>query len=446
MTNGFALEEGEGKEINFRGTKMIVKVSEEDSGRIYSLIEMIHPPNIGPALHVHPQAPEAYYILEGEYSIKCDNQTYQVIHYRLHHYPVKKYILFFVYSIVYLLSFSEEQLKLKADELISKIAEIYETNTALAAANQRLEVKRSELNDSNRSLFESNRELAEINKELAETSKAFALTNKQFADLNQELTAVSKELALAYRTIEQQNKTYAEFTNIAAHELRTPAQAILGYAGIAKRNPAYQEDKEGVIDGIYRNAFRLDRLINNILDVTRIEGHTLQLHKQRFNLNDVLSKGIEDAQTQILADSKVKLSLSLDKSSSSLSTVEKHEGDDDLISVEADRERITQVLYNLLHNAIKFTKQGIISVAVERKKKTEDDDAIIVSVKDSGQGIDPEITPKLFSKFVTKSFSGTGLGLYISKSIIEAHGGKIWAENNPDGKGATFSFSLPLVK
>jgi signal transduction histidine kinase len=172
---------------------------------------------------------------------------------------------------------------LKADELISKIAEIYETNSALAAANQRLEVKRSELNDSNRSLFESNRELAEINREFAETSKAFALANKQFAELNQELTAVSKELAFAYRTIEQQNKTYAEFINIAAHELRTPAQAILGYAELAKRNP-------GVIDAIYRNAFRLDRLINNILDVTRIEGHTLQLDKQRFNLNDVLAR------------------------------------------------------------------------------------------------------------------------------------------------------------
>lgn len=319
----------------------------------------------------------------------------------------------------------------KVDELISKISEIYESNSALAAANQRLEVKRSELNDSNRSLFESNRELAEINKEFAETSKAFALTNKQFAELNQELTAVSKELAFAYRTIEQQNKTYAEFINIAAHELRTPAQAILGYAGLAKRTP-------GVIDAIYRNAVRLDRLINNILDVTRIEGHTLQLDKRRFNLNEVLSRGIEEAQTQILENSKIKLSLSI--------VVENHEGNDDPISIEADRERIVQVLYNLLHNAIKFTKQGIISVTVERKKKHEDDagDAIVVSVKDSGSGIHPEITPKLFSKFATKSFSGTGLGLYISKSIIEAHGGKIWAENNPDGKGATFSFSLPL--
>jgi signal transduction histidine kinase len=328
---------------------------------------------------------------------------------------------------------------LKADELISKIAEIYETNSALAAANQRLEVKRSELNDSNRSLFESNRELAEINKEFAETSKAFALTNKQFAELNQELTAVSKELALAYRTIEQQNKTYAEFINIAAHELRTPAQPILGLSEILQ-SKLTDEKQRSLVDAIYRNAFRLDRLIKNILDVTRIEGHTLQLDKRRFNLNEVLSRGIEEAQTQILANSKIKISLSI--------VVENHEGNDDPISIEADRERIMQVLYNLLHNAIKFTKQGIISVTVERKKKHEDDagDAIVVSVKDSGPGIHPEITPKLFSKFATKSSSGTGLGLYISKSIIEAHGGKIWAENNPDGKGATFSFSLPLDK
>jgi signal transduction histidine kinase len=347
------------------------------------------------------------------------------------------------------LSFSEKQLKLKADELISKIAEIYETNSALAAANQRLEVKRSELNDSNRSLFESNRELAEINKELAETSKAFALTNKQFADLNQELTAVSKELALAYRTIEKQNQTYTAFINIVAHELRTPSQAILGCAGCAISDPAYKEDKQGYLHMIYRNAFRLDKLIKNILDVTQIEGFTLQLDKQRFNLNEVLLGAIEDAQTQILANnSKIKLSVSLDKSSSTSSAdAEMNNGH---ISVEADRERITQVLYNLLDNAIKFSEEGIISLAVERKRNNKDNDdakeVIVISVKDTGSGIHPEIMPKLFSKFASKSFSGTGLGLYISKGIIEAHGGKMWAENNPDGKGASFSFSLPLDK
>ena len=292
------------------------------------------------------------------------------------------------------------------------------------------------MNNNNKSLFESNREIAEIYKELAETNKAFA-------KLNQESTTLNKELALAYQKIEQQNQTYEAFINIAAHELRTPAQSILGYAEIAKNDPAYKEDKEGYLHVIFRNAFRLDKLIKNILDVTKIEGNTLQLDKQRFNLNDILLSVLEDTKTQILAnDSKLKLSLSLDKSSSTSSVAEKH---DDLISVEADRERITQVLYNLLDNAIKFSKEGTISVRIERKRNNEDaKDVIVIGIKDTGSGIHAEIMPKLFSKFASKSVSGTGLGLYISKSIVEAHGGRIWAENNPDGKGASFSFSLPL--
>ena len=342
------------------------------------------------------------------------------------------------------MSFNEKQLKLKTDELISKTVKINEANRALAVANQKLESKTAELDNSNRYLFESNRELAEINKELALSNKAVVLTNKQFAELNQELTALSKELTLAYQKIEQQNQTYAAFINIAAHELRTPSQAILGLAEAAQNNPAYKEDKEGFMHVIYKNACRLDKLIKNILDVTRIEGHTLQLDKQRFSLNDLLISVIEDTQIQILANnSKIKLSLSLDKSSStSDAVVEKH---DDLISVGADRERITQVLYNLLDNAIKFTQEGTILVGVERKRDNDDaKEVIVIGIKDTGSGIHAEIMPKLFSKFASKSFSGTGLGLYISKSIVEAHGGKIWAENNTDGKGATFSFSLPL--
>jgi signal transduction histidine kinase len=343
------------------------------------------------------------------------------------------------------LSFYENQLKLKADELISKTIKINESNRALAAANQKLESKTTELNNSNKSLFESNREITEINKELAETNKALVLTNMQFAKLNQESITLSKELALAYQKIEQQNQTYTAFINIAAHELRTPSQAILGCAGSAKSDPAYKEDKQGYLHVIYRNAFRLDKLIKNILDVTRIEGNTLQLDKQRFNLNDVLLRVIEDAQTQVLANnSKIKLSISLDKSSTSSAEDEKHAP----IFVEADKERITQVLYNLLDNAIKFSEEGIVSVVVERKRNDKDNgnakEVIVISVKDTGSGIHPEIMPKLFSKFASRSFSGTGLGLYISKGIVEAHGGRIWAENNPDGKGASFSFSLPL--
>jgi signal transduction histidine kinase len=112
--------------------------------------------------------------------------------------------------------------------------------------------------------------------------------------------------------------------------------------------------------------------------------------------------------------------------------------------------RITQVISNLIDNAIKFAPQQngklniVVSRSDDRDNKEELHGNVIVSVKDNGTGIDPEIMPKLFSKFVTKSFSGTGLGLYVSKNIIEAHGGKIWAENNNDGNGATFYFSLPI--
>jgi signal transduction histidine kinase len=171
------------------------------------------------------------------------------IPYVFYHYPIKNYILFCrLYCLS--LSVSEKQIILKADELISKTAEINEANRALAVANQKLESKTAELDNSNRALFESNRELAEINKELADTNKAFGLTNKQFAELNQELAALSKDLTLAYQKIEQQNQTYAAFINIASHELRTQSQAILGYAELAKRDPSYKEDKQRVIDAI----------------------------------------------------------------------------------------------------------------------------------------------------------------------------------------------------
>jgi two-component system, OmpR family, sensor histidine kinase VicK len=113
--------------------------------------------------------------------------------------------------------------------------------------------------------------------------------------------------------------------------------------------------------------------------------------------------------------------------------------------VEADRYRITQVISNLLNNAIKFTKEeGAVSVTLE-KKKEDNQQEVLVSVKDSGTGIHSDILPRLFSKFATKAEKGTGLGLFISKSIIEAHGGRIWGENNIDGKGARFSFTLPLL-
>ena len=113
-----------------------------------------------------------------------------------------------------------------------------------------------------------------------------------------------------------------------------------------------------------------------------------------------------------------------------------------MLYIPADKTRITQVISNLLNNAIKFTEEGIIKILIEKKS---DEQKVVISIKDTGSGIDSSIANHLFSKFITKSKGGTGLGLYISKNIIEAHGGKMWAKNNKDGKGSTFSFSLPSL-
>jgi len=107
--------------------------------------------------------------------------------------------------------------------------------------------------------------------------------------------------------------------------------------------------------------------------------------------------------------------------------------------IQADKGRLNQVILNLISNAVKFTEEGTIIIT---SKKEEEKNNVTVSVKDSGIGIHPDILPRLFQKFATKSYQGTGLGLYISKSIVEAHGGIMWAENNSDGKGATFAFAL----
>jgi signal transduction histidine kinase len=184
------------------------------------------------------------------------------------------------------------------------------------------------------------------------------------------------------------------------------------------------------IEMIARNARRLQKLSEDILDIARIESNSLTLHKSLFNLKDVLTLLIEDCKKQIQMDCREVKIL--------------YPQPDD-IEVYADKERIMQVLGNLLTNAFKFTKQGTITISIEQS--TNDKDQLLtVKVTDTGLGIDPALLMRLFTKFVTKSEHGTGLGLYISKSIVEAHGGKIWAENNKDGRGATFTFTLPIQK
>ncbi|MGH9964472.1 MAG: sensor histidine kinase [Nitrososphaeraceae archaeon] len=262
-----------------------------------------------------------------------------------------------------------------------------------------------------------------------------AIVNSRTSDLDK----ANKELTSAYEQLKIHHKTQKEFIDIAAHELRTPLQPIIGIMNVLRsRVTDYEQQK--LFDIVIRNAKRLQRLSEDILDVTRIEGHTLDIKKEVFDINNAVTSILQEYRSQTDRNNNKKynqfpeISFQPEKAS---------------VYVQADKGRITQVINNLVDNAIKFAPQqnGKLDIVVsysDSDNKEKFDGNVIVSVKDNGTGIDPEIMPKLFSKFATKSFSGTGLGLYVSKNIIEAHGGKIWAENNNNGNGATFYFSLPI--
>ncbi|MDQ3562481.1 MAG: ATP-binding protein, partial [Thermoproteota archaeon] len=245
-------------------------------------------------------------------------------------------------------------------------------------------------------------------------------------------TQLYEHIRYLYEQLKSQDKMKQEFMDIAAHELRTPIQPILGLAQVLK-DQISDSTQTKFLDVILRNAKRLQKLQEEMLDVTRIESGSMQIYKEQFNLNELIFNALQDFRTQLKGDIKIKLDYRSD-------------GD---VWVVADRDRISQVISNLLTNAIKFTRAGRILVQLRKKsdKKIADSNhQVVVSIKDEGPGIDPSIMPKLFTKFATKSEKGTGLGLFISKSIIQAYDGKIWAENNIDGKGATFAFTLPIHK
>jgi signal transduction histidine kinase len=239
-----------------------------------------------------------------------------------------------------------------------------------------------------------------------------------------------------YEGLKEIDKLKDEFINIAAHELRTPIQPILGLSGVL-RSQIKDSEQQVLLDVIARNAKRLQRLSEDILDVTKIESQNLILKKERLNLNDIISNAISDTMNHIIKEKKEN-SVKLEFINSKEKGKEGHASISPVI-IEADKGRITQVISNLLTNAVKFTNEGTIRVAAEKK-----DNEILISIKDTGTGIDSEMLPRLFTKFATTSNTGTGLGLFISKSIVKAHGGRIWAENNRNEKGAAFYFSLPL--
>ena len=261
--------------------------------------------------------------------------------------------------------------------------------------------------------------------------------NRRLEKIVEERTASLKE---ANEQLKLHDKMQSEFINIAAHELRTPVQPIKGVAEMAK---LMSQEKHGskVIEGkveldieevdmLYRNATRLEKLTENILDVTRIESQSLRLKKERFDLVEKIKAVVYDFQRHSNGQRGDK------------KTIINYEEPGEPIIVEADLSRIFEVLSNLIGNATKFTKSGTITI----KSTIEQLGMVVVSIKDTGSGIDPSIMPRLFTKFATNSESGTGLGLFISKNIIEAHEGTMWAQNNEDENGATFFFSLPYQK
>lgn len=253
-----------------------------------------------------------------------------------------------------------------------------------------------------------------------------------------------------YERLRANERIEREFINLAAHELRTPAQAILGYIELAMMEAnddgTTNSEKGGYIAAAYRNALRLQRLTKDILDVARIESNTLKLDKDRFDLVERINDVINDTLHAQLVDTRTRNNTEIvfDKPDSTL-------------FVKADKGRITEVLSNLLSNAINATRNsntGRVTVSTQVVESSKNDTScpdengnktcVIISLKDNGAGIDPKIEPRLFTKFATTSESGLGLGLYVSKSIINAHKGKIWGENNQNEIGATFGFSLPV--
>jgi signal transduction histidine kinase len=268
-----------------------------------------------------------------------------------------------------------------------------------------------------------------------------------------------------YEQLKTHDRMQKEFINVAAHELRTPIQPILILSELVEQSLSLQKKNEArqlqkYLTIIKRNARRLQKLTNDILDITKIESHRLKLDATEFDLLETISNTIRDIMIEIAERKKnIVILCKNDFVTKTTQNNNKDKGHDAKgkttitaatatdkakkgIIVKGDENRISQVLSNLLNNAIKFTKEGHISVTVETNSEEKE---VIVDVMDTGQGIDNEVFSKLFTKFTTDSANGSGLGLYISKNIVEAHGGRIWAKNNNDGNGATFSFTLPLT-
>jgi signal transduction histidine kinase len=246
---------------------------------------------------------------------------------------------------------------------------------------------------------------------------------KTVENLNQS----NQQLIRFIEKLKTENSKLQLFISIAAHELKTPIMPIVGYSEILQEEIGDRKE----IRGIIYNAKRLDQLAGNILEGAKIENQSLQLNKEQFNLKDILRDIIDDYDNLLTTKGSKDVRLHYEPKD---------------IHMVADKVRVGRVISNLLNNAIKFTSKGEIIISTTELKPNDDEGREIqLNIKDTGTGLSPAILPKLFSKFVSTDSGGTGLGLFVSKNIVEAHGGKIQAQNNDDGIGAMFSFTIPKV-
>jgi signal transduction histidine kinase len=285
--------------------------------------------------------------------------------------------------------------------------------------------------------------------------KALASSYATIFDNLWKITELVENLRLANIKLESSEKAMKEFINIAAHELRTPLQPILGLSEMLHSARSDPQEHRKLVEIIVRNAHKLENLAENILDVTRIESGHLQLSMKETDLDKLVESVVSDFQAVIENefDEKGKASKAViclkdeypDERADKRAAVDPNR---EHPIVMADANRIVQVVTNLLSNAAKFSTQADSAlITVTRGVRVIDGRTMaIVSVSDQGQGINPEIMSRLFQKFISGSEKGTGLGLYISKNIVKAHGGDMWAERNKNGTGATFVFTLPLLK
>ena len=301
------------------------------------------------------------------------------------------------------------------------------------------------------SVFLKNKKLKEeLNERSSDLHEAFEIMNKS-----------NKELQLANKELVNNNLQQKEFINTAAHELRTPTQAITGYIELIDelfkdlldekiRITLRDQGKEKTIlqlskyqQLVLKNATRLNDLINDLLDLAKIDllDNDLRLNKERVDLIEEIKDFKDNYQTP------------RKKSGMHNDIIIKKNGDEKLNSkllVDIDRTRFSQILNNIVNNSFKFSNEnGKVTITIKegvnnKNPSAVNNNTVFISISDEGKGISEDMLPRLFERFVTDSESGTGLGLYITKKLVEAHGGSIWGYNNSKGKGCTFEITLPV--